>query len=648
MANTVNIEIEADGSKASGNFDKVRKSVMAVSAAVAGIGLALVKIGDEFTEATTNIKAGTGATGAELESLKDSFKEVAAGVPQDFAQVSTAIADVNTELGLTGLVLESTTKDFLDFSRVMGVDASMAIKQVSAVMDGFGVTADDSSRALDIFTVAAQKSGVPIESLTMQAQKFAPTLRGLDLSLEESVALLAEMGSAGVDVNRIMPQLSVGLSKIAASGATDAKEAFSNVIREIGDATTQMEAINQASVLFGDTGGVKVADAVRQGSFEFGEMQVALENSSGALQNVAEDSLTASDKLTMLKDNVKLAIEPLAGFMANIGPIVFMLPAFISGISALAGIQAVQTAVAWLQTAAMTALNVAMGPIGLIILGIALAIGAGILIWKNWDAIMETVRATLKKVDDFLTDTFGPTWIYIKDMVVNAVEAIKEIFKGLFALFTGDIDGFKEHMSNALGFLQDAWDSFIDGIWKPFDDFMTNKFGGAWDLAKGIVSGVIDVIKGYFDGLVEALQGAWDIIVGLFTGDTEKIKEGFKGIVNGILTMFNGLIKAVNRIGFTLPDWLGGKSFSLNIPEIPKLAEGGIVNRPTLAMIGEAGPEAVVPLNKASGGLGGGVVVNVMMPEGGTVIMDDESTMQRFGDFITREVRQALRTQGGF
>ena len=147
MANTVNIEIEADGSKASGNFDKVRKSVMAVSAAVAGIGLALVKIGDEFTEATTNIKAGTGATGAELESLKDSFKEVAAGVPQDFAQVSTAIADVNTELGLTGLVLESTTKDFLDFSRVMGVDASMAIKQVSDVMDGFGLTADESSRA---------------------------------------------------------------------------------------------------------------------------------------------------------------------------------------------------------------------------------------------------------------------------------------------------------------------------------------------------------------------------------------------------------------------------------------------------------------------------------------------------------------------
>ena len=64
-------------------------------------------------------------------------------------------------------------------------------------------------------------------------------------------------------------------------------------------------------------------------------------------------------------------------------------------------------------------------------------------------------------------------------------------------------------------------------------------------------------------------------------------------------------------------------------------------------MIGEGGPEAVVPLSGASGGLGG-VTVNVMMPEGGTVIMDDEQTMQRFSDFITREIRQVLRTQAGF
>ena len=94
-----------------------------------------------------------------------------------------------------------------------------------------------------------------------------------------------------------------------------------------------------------------------------------------------------------------------------------------------------------------------------------------------------------------------------------------------------------------------------------------------------------------------------------------------------------------------MPDWAGGMEWGLNLPNIPALAEGGIVKRPTLAMIGEAGPEAVVPL-KGGGGLGGGVTVNVMMPAGGTVFLDDESTAQRFGDFISDQVRQVLRTQG--
>ena len=60
-ANAVNILVNADGSKAQGQFQKVSKAVAGVSLAVAGVGLALVKIGDEFTKSYNNIRAGTGA-----------------------------------------------------------------------------------------------------------------------------------------------------------------------------------------------------------------------------------------------------------------------------------------------------------------------------------------------------------------------------------------------------------------------------------------------------------------------------------------------------------------------------------------------------------------------------------------------------------
>jgi hypothetical protein len=69
----------------------------------------------------------------------------------------------------------------------------------------------------------------------------------------------------------------------------------------------------------------------------------------------------------------------------------------------------------------------------------------------------------------------------------------------------------------------------------------------------------------------------------------------------------------VGKLSFTVPNWvpgIGGKGF--DVPDIPMLAEGGIVNSATLAMIGESGPEAVIPLSKL-GGMGGGsnITVNV-------------------------------------
>jgi phage-related protein len=85
----------------------------------------------------------------------------------------------------------------------------------------------------------------------------------------------------------------------------------------------------------------------------------------------------------------------------------------------------------------------------------------------------------------------------------------------------------------------------------------------------------------------------------------------WKTVFNAIGSIWNNTL---GKISFSLPDWvpgLGGKGFSF--PKIPALAEGGVVTGPTLALIGEAGPEAVVPLDRYNGGMGGGsnVTINV-------------------------------------
>ena len=105
---------------------------------------------------------------------------------------------------------------------------------------------------------------------------------------------------------------------------------------------------------------------------------------------------------------------------------------------------------------------------------------------------------------------------------------------------------------------------------------------------------------GLWDKIKSVAGGAKDFIVGVFNGITGILKAPF----NGYISLINGAISAINKIKITLPDWVpeyGGRTIGFSLPKIPKLAKGGIIDRATLAMIGERGKEAVVPLEKNTG-----------------------------------------------
>jgi hypothetical protein len=117
--------------------------------------------------------------------------------------------------------------------------------------------------------------------------------------------------------------------------------------------------------------------------------------------------------------------------------------------------------------------------------------------------------------------------------------------------------------------------------------------------------GFRNLVDGVFKFLKTAV-GVWVDGVKLYFGAVYTI---FKTLFNGIAGLWNN---TVGKLSFKAPSWvpgIGGKGF--DVPNIPMLAEGGIVTGPTLAMIGERGPEAVVPLDRYRGGGGGDIYVTV-------------------------------------
>lgn len=236
------------------------------------------------------------------------------------------------------------------------------------------------------------------------------------------------------------------------------------------------------------------------------------------------------------------------------------------------------------------------------------------------EELLDGVKLILDGFLDFFTG------IFTGDME-KAIEGLKKIFDGLKKVVDALIDGAK-----------DALILFLDWL----DEKTNGKFSGVIDLVKNLVEGLCDSLKTILDGLIL-------FVAGIFTGDWETAWEGvkliFKGIWNGIVSILeaavnlvvkgvNLLIRQLNKISFTAPDWVpgvGGKSFGINLKEvseltIPRLATGTVVppNREFAAILGDnkTETEIVSPLStmkqamlealRESGGAGGDITITVV------------------------------------
>jgi hypothetical protein len=135
-----------------------------------------------------------------------------------------------------------------------------------------------------------------------------------------------------------------------------------------------------------------------------------------------------------------------------------------------------------------------------------------------------------------------------------------------------------------------------------------------WDNIKWAVGVAGDWIGAKFDLIGQKLKAMVEGAKNILKGFGNFFIDIGEGMANSWVKAVNAIIKALNSIQVSIPDWVpkyGGRSFGINIPEmsevsIPRLAEGGIATKSTLANIGEAGPEAIIPLSKLHNfGVGG-------------------------------------------
>ena len=369
------------------------------------------------------------------------------------------------------------------------------------------------------------------------------------------------------------------------------------------------------------------------------EAAASVDTMEGAVGNLSASITGAlADAFTAIKPFLTDFIAGLAGAVTWIQDNISWIGPLAAGIAIVAGAVGLWSAAQWILNAALTA-----NPIGLIIVGIGLLIGAIILLVQNWDTVVAWITDIWGGFIGWITDglnAFVGWWngiwaavgAWIAAVWNTIVATVQGVWNGFIGWITGVTTGF-------VGWWNGIWaqvGAFIGAVWNTIVATIQGVWNGFWGWVVGAVGGFL----GWWNGIWKAVGDTWNNIwsgMGSFVSSIwQGIIGGIRGYINTLIGLINGIINGVNVL-------IGGAGaiigLDLKIPNIPKLAQGGIVSASaggTLAVIGEGGrDEAVIPLpdDWRQNGFGGGSTFNVY-PQ----VSDGRLLVRQMADELRRAV----------
>ncbi|PWK16061.1 phage tail tape measure protein [Tumebacillus permanentifrigoris] len=624
----------SDATKITGQLgDNVVKlgSMFKGLAAAAGAGFAINEAfssANDFQKAMNHVAAATGASSDEMRDMQELSKNLYnKNLNDDWESVSKALITTKNVTKLTGSELENATNNALALKDTFEFDVGESVKTADTMMKNFGITSDN---AFGLVAQGAQQGLDKSGELLDSANEYSPHFKALGFSanemfdtfsagMESGAFNLDKVGDAVKEFNirakdgsagsaEAFQALGMDADKMAqtfAKSGPDAKASFDQVVQAISAIEDPVKK-NQIGVqLFGTQfedleAGVIAAMGTARSQFDMtqGTMEkirevrfntvgeafkgIGRQLETGLVIPLVQKTLPAFDWLATKIESAMPGIQKFGGsflsFLAPVGGVLKDIGGWITGMFAN------DSSASFLNTFKESFLT--FGETGKSVVS---SVVAGFekfkpVIEKNVSFIMSTVIPTFGRIAGFIINDVVPH-------ITGAFEKIAPLLTGVFSKFQPILEG-------------------VFGV-----------FNFVFPAIASIVTNVVDAIGGVIGGLLTTFGGVIDFVVGVFSGDWGKAWGGVSDIFTGIFSalgsilaapinfaidMLNLAIGGLNSVKINVPDWvpgIGGESFGVNIPQIPKIggyADGGIVSSPEVAWVGEGGDtEVIVPINNS-------------------------------------------------
>lgn len=647
---------ERMGKSTGDGFGTKFKSVLGPIAATMAATFSVVAIGsffkdgvsgaNELNNSLAEVVSLTGTTGAAAASNMGEFKTLVQGVSQEFGIAQ----DVLTNGLYSALSAGVPKENALEFMRVASqaaiagvTDVNTAVDGISTTINAFGLSAAEAQAVADSMFTAVKGGKTTFEELSGALANVAPAAAASGVSFQEVNAAIATLTAGGTQTTVATTQIRaalVGLQK----PSEDMNKIFNDLGYESAQAAIEQEglsfamgAVSDAAAgdngklqqLLGSTEAVAAVQVLAgTGAGKFAAELEAQATAAGASQDALDviDPQRALEKLNIAFESMKLSVGDallpvFAGLAETLTPLVYELaPVLASTMEGLAPI--LSNIVGILPT--LIAAFLPILPVFGELIGALLSILADAILPAFISillAIIPTIVDLLPLFTQLLTDVILPLIPQVLALVEALLPLVIEVFEALLPLLPVILPALIELLQSILMplvpivlQLVEAFLPIVEMIFPILIGLLTNFvipiittlaeiFSGLLTVAIGIVIVALGFFSDAVDNTATFFQEAWEGVGNFFKGFVNGLIGLFEGFVNGAIDGINLLIGALNTIQLDIPatPFSDGFTLGVNLPlvrkiNIPRLADGGYVDSPTTALIGEAGPEVVTPL----------------------------------------------------
>lgn len=558
------------------------KSMMPLTLAIGGVGTAAVKTAADFDAGMSQVAAISGATGDDLEALRDKAREMGSKTKFSASEAASAMEYMAMAGWKTGDMLGGI-EGIMNLAAASGEDLATTSDIVTDALTVFGLSAEDSGHFADILAAASSNANTNVSMMGETFKYCAPIAGALGFSAEdtaEAIGLMANAGikstQAGTALRTIMNNLTgevkisgkaIGDVTIATTNADGSMRDLSDILADCRTAfsgLSESEKAQAAETLVGKNAMSGFLALMNAAPEDIDKLSNAIDNCDGTAESMAatmQDNLAGQltilksqleelaisfgeilmpairsivshiqgfiDKLNGMDESQKKAIITIGLVVAAIGPLLVIIGTVISKIGvAMQGFVKLAGAFNKIKAAASAGTGI-FGKLGAAIGGVSAPVLAVVAVI----AVLVAAFVHLWNTNEGFREAILGTWEKIKTTVSNFVEGLRERLAALGISFSDIAETIK-------------------AIWNGLCAVLAPIFEGAFNAIANVLQTVLGVITGILD-----------VFIGLFTGNWEQVwtgvKEIFSSIWEGIKGAFQNAIDTILGIADAVLGWFG-------------------------------------------------------------------------------------------